>query len=141
MKRRTDATIASVLFGIGFTNRHQYFSPGRSPDFLDGCSRSTLRYRNPSWLGSGFPPNGADSLATGLGPVYCQSAQPGVDHATTWSPTDSRLPTSHRRGLLEVCPSIASTGASIGSGGEVVDSANAFPLIGRFLSKLPLLVF
>jgi hypothetical protein len=37
-----------VLFRIGDTHLHRCFRRGRSPDFLDGCSESTLRYRNPS---------------------------------------------------------------------------------------------
>lgn len=39
---------------VGFTNRHRYFRHGRSPDFPEGCSGSTLRYRNPSCLRFGF---------------------------------------------------------------------------------------
>ncbi len=49
--------------GIGDTNLHRCFRRGRSPDFLDGCSESTLRDRNPSWQRSDFQLNGADGLA------------------------------------------------------------------------------
>ncbi len=36
-----------VLFGIGDTNLPRCFRRGRSPDFLDRRSESTLRYRTP----------------------------------------------------------------------------------------------
>ena len=60
-----------VLFGIGDTHLHRCFRRGRSPDFLDGCSESTLHYRNPSWQRFDFQLNGADRLAirTGLNPL------------------------------------------------------------------------
>jgi len=40
-----------------------------------------------------------NALRAGLGRIHCQSAQPGIDHASPWPPTDSLPPTPLQRGL------------------------------------------